>query len=91
MKPNTQIWLSCRSIGRPADDLTFQGTIREAAMEIAKWLLATYMGSRIEIRVGRRLEDLRDARIKQDSNMLEDLEALIGGTPDVEQSQESAP
>jgi hypothetical protein len=87
MKPNTQIWLSCRSIGRPANDLTFQGTIREAAMEIAKWLLATYMGSRIEIRVGRRPEDLLDSKVKQDSNMLQDLEALIRETPQAEQEQ----
>lgn len=89
MRENTEIWLRMESKGKPKFNVTEQVTIREAIFQIAKWLMAVYMGHRIEISIARRLEDLKPAGIRDDIDMMSDLESLIGGTPDREENESS--
>ncbi len=83
MKQGTRVWIKCESSGRPADTLILNSTTREAILAIGKWMLETYMGNHITIRVARTEVDLtRNLREVRDADMMGELESLLGGTPE---------
>lgn len=78
MRESTEVWVQLESKGRPQFNTTEQLTIRKAILLIAQWLLKTHMGHRIEIRLARRLEDLKPQHIRDDTDMMNELESMLG-------------
>lgn len=85
MKPETKVWLKCESIGRPADTLVMQCSVREAMKVQAQWILGVYMGSKIRISIARTEAELGDDRRSAATNdVMADLESILGS--DTEES-----
>jgi hypothetical protein len=58
MRPNTSLWLRLESVGYPELTTVTLGTVHEHVMEIAKWMLKTKLGSRIQITMARNESEL---------------------------------
>lgn len=88
MKLDTMVWIRCESKGRPVHTIQNQCTIRDCVMLIAKWLHESYMGSHMEIRIARSEADLNRAKRNADLDAMQnELESLLGGTPDDSQTE----
>lgn len=87
MRLSTEVWIQLESKGKPEATVTKKVTIREATLLIAKWLTETYMGSRIEIRIARRQEELKPSKAQVDTSMLADLENLLAEIDDNNDSE----
>jgi len=86
VKPETKVWLRCESVGKPANTLEMQTSVREAVKSIAQWLMGVYMGSKIRITLAREQHELGDsAKSIKTSDLMGELESLLGGTPEQEQ------
>lgn len=83
MKPETKVWLKCESIGRPADTLVMQCSVREAMKVQANWILGVYMGSKIRISMARTEAELADdRRTAAQNDVMADLESILGAEPE---------
>lgn len=85
MKLNTRVWIRMQSKGRPKFTVTKQVVIRDAVLEIARWLTDVYMGSRLEISIARTEEELEAKTPALDNDIVAELESLLGGTPEEEE------
>lgn len=85
MKPTTEVWYRFESVGRPECLRQDKATVRTLTLDLANWLLATYMGSKIRITLARTEEELneRSNRAPPD-DMIAELERIMatGGTPE---------
>jgi hypothetical protein len=78
MKPSTQVWFKCESVGRPESTLKMQSTAREAILTIGQWLMGVYMGQKIRITIARTEEELaNDRRSAANLDMLAELDSLL--------------
>jgi hypothetical protein len=84
MKPNTRIWIKCENVGNPADMLVMNDSARECVLAIGQWLMGVYMGQKIRIAIARSLRKncMRIAAHPASGTMMNDLESIIGGTPE---------
>lgn len=73
MKPSTRVSIHLESVGRP--DFTREihdESLRDVTIELAKWLLESYMGSHIRITIARDKSTLRlhTGRTKKSNDLL---------------------
>ena len=62
MKPHTVVCMKLESVGRPVHTVTHTDiSVRDATLEIAKWLLDSYMGTAIRITLARTTAELDKA------------------------------
>lgn len=86
MRLTTMIWAKMENKGSPADTVTLNATTHEVIKELAAWLMATTMNSRIQITVARREADLTSTkRVEGGDDLAAELDAIlagVGGTPE---------
>jgi hypothetical protein len=86
MRSSTTVHWSLESVGRPEHSTSGKGTIREVTLAIAAWLLVVPMGHKIRIIIARDEADLKDRRSAAKLELMDELESLLGGTPENEES-----
>lgn len=78
MKPHTEVWLRCESVGRPKSTMTHYGRLDECIRKLVEWLMSAYMGSKIRISFARTEAELgADRRSADVADIMGDLESLI--------------
>src|SRR5574338_1719203 len=79
MRPDTHVHALFESVGQPRFKLETQGTVREVTIELGKWLLSCYMGSKIRVTLARDKIDLHDKRSIANEELAAELESILNG------------
>lgn len=82
MRAETHVHALFESVGKPDVTKQTQGSVRETVLQIAAWLTAVPMGSKIRITLARDETELRSKREAGNSDMLRDLESLLADRPE---------
>jgi hypothetical protein len=77
MRPETNVHALFESVGKPDVTKQIQASVRETVLQIATWLTAVPMGSKIRITLARDESELRSKREAGNSDMLRDLESIL--------------
>jgi hypothetical protein len=87
MRGSTKICFQFESVGRPEHTLEGRDQpLNECIRQLASWLLAVPMGHKIRVLIGRDMADLKDRRSAAKLELMDELESLLGGTPENEES-----
>lgn len=78
MKPETNVHYRLESVGRPKHTFTGEDTIKGVIIRIAHWLTAVPMGSKIRIVLARDASELMDRRSAGSTDLMGELESLLG-------------
>lgn len=90
MKPSTEIAIAYRNIGeRDSPVESFHGPLSLAIPRLIKWLTTVVMARRIQIEIGRSLEEVvarfessRDAKATAVEDLMAEVESMLAASPD---------